>query len=159
MRVFHQHGIPLGASANNVLLSVETPLQDPVAGGEWKIEDPLELTIHTKPIVKSGRFQTRGSSSAFSPNEGRLLWFTEQKSNWKLPLGDTQLLQGVAVEKNMIHVVTTSPAVMYSIDVEGKRMLETHLDQHLDAGFYRNQSKLKVASLKDGVLVFDPEVL
>lgn len=159
MRVFHEQGIPLGASTNNVALAVQVPLAAPVIGGEWTIRDPLTVTSWKKPLGSTGRFSTPVASSNFPPSEARLLWFTEQKHNWKLPFGDTQFVHGVAVtDNNMINVVTTSPAVMYSIDVKDKQLIVTPLDRYLDIGFYNNISNLQIATLKNVILIFDPEV-
>ena len=91
IRVFHQHGIPLGASASNVALAVDIPLKEPISGGQWTISEPSTVSTWNKSIGSLGMFSTGGSLSSFPPTEARLLWFTEQKFNWKLPLGDTQV--------------------------------------------------------------------
>jgi len=158
MRVFHEQGIPLGASSNNIALAVQMPLEGPIAGGQWTMRDPLSVTSWRKTIGSTGRISTPAASSKFPATEARLLWFTEQKHNWKLPFGDTQFVHGAAVTDNhLIHVVTTSPAVMYSIDAEDKQLTVTPLDRFLDVGFYQQMSNLQVATLKNVVLVFDPE--
>jgi len=159
MRVFHEQGIPLGASTNNIALAVQLPLEGPVTGGQWTIRDPLNVNSWKRAIGSTGRFSTPTASSSFPASEARLLWFTEEKFNWKLPLGDTQYVHGVAVTDNhMIHVVTTSPAVMYSIDTEDKQLIVTPLDRYIDVGFYNNMSNLQITTLKNSTLIFDPEV-
>ena len=62
-------------------------------------------------------------------------------------------------ESNIIHVITSSPAMMYSIDVEEKQLISTHLDRHLDTGYHGDSSRFQIAALKNLVLVFDPEVI
>ncbi len=160
-RVFHEHGIPLGASANNVTLAVEEPLTAPISGGQWTILPPYVPPFRTKKTIGfSGIFPARGINSILSPTEARLLWFSEQKTNWKLPIGETQWIHGVVTsEKNdLIHVLTTSPAVLYSLNLKTNHLMETQLDRYIDSGFYANQCRLQIASMKDQIGVFDPEV-
>lgn len=160
-RVFHEHGIPLGASVDNVALAIEQPLAAPISGGEWKIlQSYAPSSVTQKTIGLSGKFSSRGRNTPLSPTEARLLWFTEEKTNWKLPLGDTQWIHGVAAseESDSIHILTTSPSVLYSLDLKENRLLETQLDRYIDSGFYANQCRLQMATLKDKVTIFDPEV-
>jgi hypothetical protein len=160
-RVFHEHGIPLGASVNNIALAVEQPLAAPIAGGEWKILEPYAPNVEKKTVGLTGRFSSRGTNSRLSPTEARLLWFSEEKTNWKLPIGETQWIHGlVASEENdFIHILTTSPAVLYSLDLKTNSLLETHLDHFVDSGFYANQCRLQIAAMNNQIMIFDPEVI
>jgi hypothetical protein len=159
-RVFHEHGIPLGASVNNIALAVEQPLAAPIFGGEWKLLEPCAPNVVKKSVGLSGNFSSRGTNSQLSPTEARLLWFSEQKTNWKLPIGETQWIHGlVASEENdFIHILTTSPAVLYSLDLKTNSLLETQLDRFVDSGFYANQCRLQIAAMKNQIMIFDPEV-
>lgn len=160
-RVFHENGIPLGASVDNVALAIEQPLSAPISGGEWKIlQSYAPLSVTKKTIGLSGKFAAQGRSSPLSPSEARLLWFTEQKTNWKLPITETQWIHGVAAseDSNFVHVVTTSPAVLFSVDLKSSTLVETQLDRYIDSGFYANQCRLQMVAMKDKVAVFDPEV-
>jgi hypothetical protein len=158
-RVFHEHGIPLGASVNNIALAVEQPLAAPIFGGEWKLLEPCAPNVIKKSVGLSGNFSSRGTNSQLSPTEARLLWFSEQKTNWKLPIGETQWIHGlVASENDFIHILTTSPAVLYSLDLKTNSLLETQLDRFVDSGFYANQCRLQIAAMKNQIMIFDPEV-
>ena len=160
-RVFHEHGLPFGASVNNVALAVELPLAAPIPGGEWKILPPYAPSFMTKKTVGlSGKFSARGTSSVLSSTEARLLWFSEQIKNWKLPIGETQWIHGLVTsgKDDLVHVLTTSPAVLYSLDLKTNRLMETQLDRYIDSGFYANQCRLQLTAANDQIFVFDPEV-
>lgn len=160
-RVFHEHGIPLGASADNVALAIEEPLTAPVSGGDWKILEPSPPLVYTKKkIGMSGGFSARGKSSSLPATEARLLWFTEQKSNWKLPLGEAQTIHSFSVNQGtgVAYVLTTSPATLYSLNIKDNVLVETPLDRYIESGFYANHSKLQLNTLKDQVAIYDPEV-
>lgn len=111
-----------------------------------------------KTIGLSGKFAARGRNTALSPTEARLLWFTEEKTNWKLPLGETQWIHGLVASGDAVHILTTSPSVLYSLDLKANRLIETQLDRYIDSGFYANQCRLQIASLNDKIAIFDPEV-
>ena len=160
-RVFHEHGIPLGASVDNIALAIEEPLASPVSGGEWKILEPSEPLVHTKKkIGLSGGFLAHAKSSALPATEARLLWFTEQKSNWKLPLGEAQVIHCLSVNQDsgVVYILATSPSVLFSLNIKDDLLVETPLDRFIQSGFYTNHSKLQMATLKDQVAIFDPEV-
>lgn len=158
-KVFHEHGIPLGASANNVALATEMPLNPPVAGGEWKILEASPISASRTTLGTSGRFSVRGKTSALPGTEARLLWFTEQKTNWKLPMGEAQIVQQLSVDagKGVTHVLTTSPSVLYSLDMSNNNLVETPMDRFLDSAF-SNRFRLQMACLKDQLAIFDPDV-
>lgn len=158
-RVFHENGIPLGASVNNVSLAIQQPLAAPIFGGHWKILPHSTANAAKKHVGSSGTFPARGTSSVLAPTEARLLWFSEQKINWKLPIGETQWIHGlVTSNENTVHVLTTSPAVLYSLDLKTNRLLETQLDRYIDPSFYSNQCRLQLSAMKDQIMVFDSEV-
>uniref|UniRef100_A0A0P6CK90 von Willebrand factor A domain-containing protein 8 n=1 Tax=Daphnia magna TaxID=35525 RepID=A0A0P6CK90_9CRUS len=158
IRVFHENGIPLGASVNNFSLAVQQPLAAPIFGGQWKILPSHAANAAKRPVGLSGAFSARGTSSLLVPTEARLLWFSEQKTNWKLPIGETQWIHGLVTSKeNTVHILTTSPAVLYSLDLKTNRLLETQLDRFIDPGFYANQCRLQLSAMKDQILIFDPE--
>jgi hypothetical protein len=161
-RVFHEHGIPLGASADSIALAIEEPLVPPVSGGEWKILEPSIPLVYTKKKVGlSGGFSAQGKSSTLPSTEARLLWFTEQKSNWKLPLGEAQVIHSLSVNQDsgIVYILATSPSVLYSLNIKDDILVETPLDRCIESGFYVNHSKLQMTALKDQVAIFDPEVL
>lgn len=158
-RVFHEHGIPLGANVNNIALAVEQPLSAPISGGEWKISQTNEPPLSTKKTIGlSGKFNARGTTTSLSSKEARLLWFTEQKTNWKLPIGETQWIHGVGASGDKVHVLATSPSVLYSLDIKENRLTETQLDRFIDSGYYANQCRLQLATMNDQVMIYDPEV-
>ena len=158
-RVFHQHGIPLGASINSVALAQEMPLSDPVSGGRWQIAEPVSLLPTAREVGFSGKFSIRVVRSEFAKTEARLLWFTEEKCNWKLPFGEVQAVQELAASDGIVHVLATNPSVLFSVDVKGDVLSESHLDRYLDAGYYgtSHKGRFELSSHRDVVLVYDGE--
>ena len=158
-RVFHQHGIPLGASIDNVALAQELPLSDPVSGGRWQIMEPTIPSATQKDMSFAGKFTVRVDRSSLAPTEARLLWFTEEKQNWKLDFGEVQNLQALSARDGVIHVLTTSPAMLFSLNTKTNDLFESHLDRYLDAGYYSaSAGRFQMANLSDSVLIYDSEV-
>lgn len=161
-KVFHEHGIPLGISTtDNLSLAVEYPMVAPISGGEWKIGPPFPLLNITKRILSlSEKVSPRQKISTAPRTEARLLCFTEQKSNWHLPIGETQRIHGLTTseEDDVIHIMATSPAVLYSLNLKDNCLVETSFDKFADAAFYLNQSELQLASLNNLIFIYDREV-
>lgn len=159
-KVFHEHGIPLGASVNNVALATEMPLAPAVSGGTWEILEGSSVSSTRRPLGTPGTFGARGRSSSLPGKESRLLWFTEEKKSWKLPLGELQTIQRMAVdkEKGNLHILTTSPSVLYSVNLEENRLTETPFDRFIDSAHVTHRSRFQMAVLGGKVAVFDPEV-
>lgn len=160
-RVFHENGIPLGSSPDNVALAVSEPLPPAEQRGEWRIsQHPLPSNYTTRSVTWSGNFAVQRSNTQLSANDARLLWFTEQKSNWKLPLGDVQTVNDLVVdqERGVVHVLATRPPALFSLDINSNQLTTAALDRHFESGYNSQQCRLQTSFLNGEVIIFNPQV-
>lgn len=160
-RVFHENGIPLGSSPENVALAASEPLPPAQSRGEWKISgDVLPSSYTTRSVKWARNISAHRSTSQLKSTDARLLWFTEQRSNWKLPLGDVQTVNDLAVDKErrVLHVLATRPAALFSLNLDSNELVTTALDRLLETSYSSEQCRFQMGFLNGLVIVFNPQV-
>lgn len=142
---------------NNVQLARQVPMEKAIDAGKWTIMKPEMVRSTSKILTSPGLFSVRVDKSALAPSQTRLLWFTEQKFQWMLPLGDSQNVHASTVSENgIIHVLATNPSMLFSIDVKSNGLSQTHLDGHLQY-YGAPDNRLSIFSLKNRLLIYDSE--
>jgi len=114
---FRKHGIPLSATADNIVLSPVTPLPPSTAGGTWSRKTaPVACNVTKRSLSFDTSKRQDVISLPLRTVSARADAFTEETRAWQLPFHEGQRLEDIKVAPNSsVHVVSSRPPAVYSL--------------------------------------------
>ena len=136
IQVLHKHGIPLGASPNNVKLATHSPLPPARHFSTWSLsgvgQTVRSLSTHT--LKCSAPFPLSVSSCSLDRTYHRGQGFSEIVASWSLPVEPSTVLTDINIAADsdqFLHVVATDPMCLYTMKLaeRGARRNSTELSE------------------------------
>lgn len=144
VKVLNKHGIPLNAQLQNIHLAKEFNISAPKLMAEWSTvrimtsrkdkDRKSQLKVRNQDIGIKGPIHRKALSYPLNKVDSRAVAFTEQTSNWILPMSETNIIADVAVAKSnnqfqdLIFAVTCNPTMLYSMSLSSPiiRIMDIH---------------------------------
>ncbi|XP_070538007.1 von Willebrand factor A domain-containing protein 8-like [Ptychodera flava] len=154
----HKHGIPIGATPDNVKLAKEFELPEPKLTSHWRIgshpgstKRQLLCPVEEKQVRVKGPVFLNVKNYPLDKYDDRSLEFSELMSHWNLPLEETSMIGDVAASTDLlndiIHVVTSSPVGLYSTFTSNQAIKYVDLYDVFPNTRYSWHPKFKLAAL------------
>ncbi|CAG8614734.1 10142_t:CDS:10 [Funneliformis caledonium] len=119
IETFQKHGIPVGLESDfSIKLGKRIPLSKPIVTELWtkSISDNKVCVVKQEPIIFGGDWEIKvNKSRELDRTEGRIVTFTEQIYNFKIPTRG-EALDIVALSDGSLFVITTNPMTIHTVD-------------------------------------------
>ncbi|CAI2169627.1 3146_t:CDS:10 [Funneliformis geosporum] len=119
IETFQKHGIPVGLESDfSIKLGKRIPLSKPIVTEIWtkSISENTVCVVKQEPIIFGGNWEIKVSKSReLDRTEGRIVTFTEQIYNFKIPTRG-EAFDIVALPDRSLFVITTNPMTIHAVD-------------------------------------------
>ncbi len=119
LEVLHRHGVPVGASPDNVQLAAELPMPAWRHVGAWEVAPLRRMTMRLQaaPVALQPRGPVRleRSVETLESRQVRGTHFSEQSAALRLKLDDYSAIGDVAVSSAGLHVLTLNPIALQTV--------------------------------------------
>jgi len=159
--VLHKHGIPIGTDRRNVQLAKEIQLPPREVLGTWEVARAggkrhlLQLPMEEIPVKIGSSNQVNVSTGVLDRVEARGLGFSELQSYWSLPFHDFSVVGDATSARDQhgrplydqLHVVTSNPVALYSMQPMADSFTSLTLHQFFDTRRQNIIPRPKIAAL------------
>ncbi|XP_076231251.1 von Willebrand factor A domain-containing protein c12.2 [Calliopsis andreniformis] len=127
--VLHKHGIPIGTSPASIALAKEISLPNNKISATWSISNQQQvLPVQERYIKLKSPIKLTQTTLPLDRVEARSALFTELQSYWTVPVNESGVVAALSVatcHNDKIHILTTNPMKILSIEQESDKIQET----------------------------------